>query len=27
LPELPATLSILKEKKAGQVAYYLYKNG
>jgi 16S rRNA (guanine966-N2)-methyltransferase len=27
LPELPATLSILKEKKAGQVAYYLCRNG
>ncbi len=27
LPELPKTLSILKEKKAGQVAYYLCTNG
>ncbi len=27
LPELPDTLSILKEKKAGQVAYYLCTNG
>jgi 16S rRNA (guanine966-N2)-methyltransferase len=27
LPELPPTLTILKEKKAGQVAYYLCSNG